>query len=253
MLPYESVRYGLIFLAACVPLTYLDITPVANLHFSGLGYGLSGRRVFQQQEPWRVPARWSFYAANLVNSGRFYYVQNPVWSGLYHWHYSRERARNQQERMVHLRRSVILDPGLELAWIDLSKEALRRGDLRNAWTTALLGVQNNPSGTKVIQHTKRLGRTFRTKPQWEQARTLLNEVFDDQAAAWEKQFLAQAPTQFPFKMFDVHAQPATDPDTELPFQTEQELGREFFPPQPPAHLKPPDPDEEDSAAVGAAT
>ncbi len=249
-MPDELIRFVMLFLVAGIPMTYFDLFPVANLsHFSGLGYGLFAGWVFQRESPWRVPARLSFYAAHALILVGFYLVQHPIGNGVYHLLYA-EQSRDPEERLMHFRRAVALEPGLEAAWIELSREYRRRQDIPSAWTAALLGVHYNPSA-KMIREAKKLGHRFQTVADRQHAKKLLDDVFDDEAELWEDQLLAQAPFPGSFRIFNFGSQPASPEDDDELNQFPEDLGSQLLMPKPSAPLPPPDPNAANSAAVGS--
>lgn len=251
MLPDQVVRIMLIWLVACIPATYFDILPVANLaHFSGLAYGYLAARVAYAQTPWRVPARAGFLAAHLLIPIGLYAVVHPVWNAGYHWHLGTSQSLARQDRIMHLRKAVAINPQLDPAWVELSSQYFMSGNQHDAWTAILQGVHNNPSSTAAIRKAAFMGRLFQTPENRKLARRILDDVFDDEAPAWAERLMAQAPGSQRF-----HFTLPTDPPNKY------QIGKPVNLPEPdpiepnPLNepLAPPDPDEADSAAVGTAT
>lgn len=246
------VVQGLGWIVLCVPLTYFEILPVANLaHFSGLGYGYLSAVVAHNQFRYTRLVRGGFLLAHLLLPVGFYFVQNPVWNGLYHWHYAVEHSEDKALQIRHLRRAVAIDPQLQTPWIALADDFRARGNFPAAWATILTGIYHNPSARRVSNAAQQMGRKIPQGPARELAKKILRDVFDDDANVWEEQLLAQAQTNAPVNRIQ------KDPKIRLRLKTkfQIQLPDDLDPTMPklPKPLPPPDPDVEDSAAVGAAT
>jgi len=253
MLPDQVVRIMLIWLVACIPATYFDILQIANLaHFSGLAYGYLAARVAYAQTPWRVPARAGFWAAHLLIPIGLYAVVHPVWNAGYHWHLGTSNSLSRQDRIMHLRQAVAINPQLDPAWVELSSQYFISGNQHDAWTAILQGVHNNPSSTAAIRKAAFMGQLFQTPENRKLARKILDDVFDDDAPAWAEKLMAQAPASDQLR---INFTLPTDP------QKKYRIGEPVTLPVPDqidpnpqnGPLAPPDPDEADSAAVGTAT
>lgn len=249
-----GIKLALLGLVVCIPLTHFGIFPVANVaHFSGLFYGMLAGWVFRNPFPYDRLARGGFLAGHLLIPVAFYLAMNPVWDGLYHWHYSTRNGIDASEKRSHLREAVALNPHLEGAWIELSDDSWRRGDRLGAWKIVLLGVRSNPSGKKVISRAKQLGRDFHIKLRRNKALSILREVFDEKSKVWEKQMLAEAPLQFPFSPSVLKQTLQQKNSTEPQLKSQKGIDGELPLPGRPQPLPAPDPNAPDSAAEGTTT
>ncbi len=251
MLPAPMVRFMLISLVVFIPLTYFKVLPVANLaHFSGLAYGYLAGRVAFAGSTWRIPARAVFGAAHLLIPLGLYFAVHPVWNATYHWHLGSARTLSRQERIMHLRQAVAIDPRLDPVWVELSEQYLRTGNRHDAWIAILQGVHNNPSSTSALRHATLVGLSFRTSQERKLARQLLDEVFDDDAPEWADRLLAQAPAQ-PLKLPPFL--PGNLPQYRFGDPVDLQIPTVPDPKPQDQRLPPPDPGDPNSAAVGTAT
>jgi len=252
MLPEQSVRFMLVSLVVFIPLTYLEIMPVANVaHFSGLAYGYLAGMVAYDFPQMRAFARSLFWAAHLLIPVGIYAAMHPVWNAGYHWHLASERNLPRKERIAHLRQAVSINPGLGPVWIDLSNEYRNVGNRQEAWTAILLGVRNNPSNAATIRQAKFMGHTFHTPGSWKAAREILDEVFDDQSEVWAEKLMAQGPVKGGIRIQMLPEEPQPEYRGDQPLVLPEPLKPENSPGGKP--LPPPDPNEENSAAAGVAT
>lgn len=181
----EQITLGLVWLLLCVPLTWLNILPVANAaHFSGCFYGyLAGKVYFgsARLRPWK-PA---FLGAHTLLIPLLYFLVHPFWSGNYHWRRG-DLAVDPQERRKHYEQAVLWDPNLDGPWINLAIIASKEGNLQESWDWALRGLRLHPSYQKGIDLARGIWASFPNRAAREAARARLREIFGDAAPDWEE-------------------------------------------------------------------
>jgi hypothetical protein len=189
----QMVWTGMLWLFACVPLTYLHVLPVGNLaHFSGLIYGWVAGQVLYGD--WR--SKWlgsSFVAAHLLLVPGFYLAVHPFWNGGYHWRMADlagERG-DEDEVMRQSRLAVACDPRLTGPWYKMAVIQWRRGELLPAWETMLHGIFYNPAYQDGISLARTLWMQLHSEAERDEARQILRQVFLGEAPKWDDKLIAQ--------------------------------------------------------------
>jgi rhomboid protease GluP len=259
-LPASAVALGFTWLLLCVPLTLLDIAPIANAaHFAGLAYGgLAGQMFFGKlvSPGWRA----GFAAAHLAIVPAVYFAAHPVWIGRYHW-YLAHVADEPRERVAHWQRAVERDASLEQLWWYLARHHQERDATLDAWRTVLAGLDANRTSERGDWLARRLWRQLRESDVLrDEARQILAERFGPEQAAWRARLGIPPVTVPPLsdaELPSVIAARATRRDVE-PDPSRYRLDRpvELAPPDSaagsPRDLSAPplDPEDPESAALG---
>ena len=180
------VRFGLVWLFACLLLTAFEILPIANAaHFSGFAYGwIAGQVLFGVCSP-RRRLRFAFLAAHLAIVGAFYYVSHPVWIGRYHW-YLASHEKDPQRQTEHLKKAVALDPGLRRPWVILADRYARQGRWDLAWETALTALKHNRTDDESVQLSRKVWGNFRTLEEQQAGMQTFNDMFGQEAEKFRK-------------------------------------------------------------------
>ncbi len=256
----EHIQSGLIWLFACLPLTWFRIMPVGNVaHFSGIAYGyLVGQVYFgsPRARSWRL----HFLVAHCFLVPAFYFVTHPFWDGSYHWRRS-DIAVDPVEKRYHLEQAIRLNPELDGPWLNLAYLCASEGKLQEAWDRILHGLQYHPSFQKAIDLAREIWASFPNRQQQEAARMRLRQIFGDAAPTWEKTLLGQNPLDEVAppnrtQKNTPNPQPRDDdpdpPQISLPPFTLPRRALDEIP-RPPRKLPAPNPDAPGSAEEGRST
>jgi membrane associated rhomboid family serine protease len=249
----EQIQWGLVWILACLPLTWLHILPVGNAcHFSGLFYGyLTGLMYFgsSRSRQWKP----LFLASHLFLIVWFYFLVHPVWNGKYHWRRG-DMTEVPTERIHHFQNAILWNPNLDGPWLNLASAYYATGDLPAAWDTILRGLRQHPAFQKAIELARNLWDEFPDGRQRQAARQRLLEIFGDEAPKWEQTLkieeLDEQPVLSKPKAIDV---PEADAPLDVPippFTLPRRALDEI--PRPANKIPPPNPDLPNSAEEGRA-
>ena len=183
-MPNELVLLMLGSLVAMLALSLMDVVPVANAaHFTGLAYGWFAGAAGRLH--WT--ARAAFVMSHALLIGPYWLIVHPDWNGRYHW-YQADLARQATPRappdVERLQLAVKWDPSLAGVWRILAQEALRRGDLLQAWERLLQGLRHNPGDQVQWQTARRVWLRLAATNDREAAIKLVQEQFGSDAERW---------------------------------------------------------------------
>lgn len=154
------VNFGLLSLIAGIPLTMMEILPIANLaHFSGLGYGVLIGWLLERPVPLSRRQWGAFVLAHVVIIPLWGMACHPYWRGAYHWHRSKE-TRDPQLQSSALQRAVELDPQLKGAWMELAGLFWKNNDKVAAWGIGLRGLAHNPTDGELLELLRQIWWTW---------------------------------------------------------------------------------------------
>jgi hypothetical protein len=257
-LPASAVVLGFAWLALCIPLTLLDIAPIANVaHFAGLAYGWLTAQVFFGGAA-TLAGRLAFAAAHLAIVPGLYAATHPVWIGRYHWYLARFEA-DSDRRAALWQQALRRDPRLSELWQELAEHHLRRRQPLEAWRTILAGLDANRDFQDGDRFARRLWRFLRANEASRgQARQILADQFGTEEPAWRERLgipqariVAASDLE---RLEDVlPSRPETEPDPGR-FRLDQriDLAPATLAPQPRDLTAPPvNPDAPDSAVLGS--
>ena len=181
----EQIQWGLVWIVACLPLTWLHILPVGNAcHFSGLFYGYLTGLVYFGSPRARL---WKpvFLTSHIFLIVWFYFLVHPVWNGKYHWRRG-DMATDAAERMHHYQNAILWNPNLDGPWLNLALLYYEDGDLPAAWEWILRGLRQHPAYQKAIEQARDWWDEFPNRRQRQAARQRLRDIFGDEAPKWEQ-------------------------------------------------------------------
>ncbi len=151
-----TIQGGFGFLVLGVVLTALGIVSFANLaHFAGLGYGYLVGRVATIRPSRRELAVVGLIAAHALVVPAWWLACHPFWNGRYHW-FVADRQSDPAVKENQLAQAVAWDRRLPGAWRGLSALQFQAGRPDQAWTTALRGMQANPSNAGLQEQAREL-------------------------------------------------------------------------------------------------
>lgn len=186
----SMIQGGVGFLVLGVVLTSLGIVSFANLaHFVGLGYGFLVGWVATVRPARREMAVVGLIAAHALVVPAWWLACHPFWNGRYHW-FVADRQTDPALKENQFAQAVAWDPRLPGAWRELSALQFRTGRPDLAWTTALQGMQANPSNAGLQEQARELWwRWAVSQPQGVEE---LAAIFGDRAPAI-RELLKQPP------------------------------------------------------------
>lgn len=251
------VSMGFACLVIFVPLTAAGMIHVANLaHFVGLGYGwilawLSCRT--PRIASWK--SRLGFAGLHLLIGIGTVAVIFPVWNGRYHaW---KAFGLEQRSALAQWEKATSLSPDLAVAWLARAEIHHVRGELHDAWQTALQGLRINRTDEELDDFVHMMWQDWEAEPaECDLALTELRNIFDSESDAWIRRLKLTSPEPpgTPINIAEVLAlleeQAAELPRLDAQLDVPQDVAG-ITSPHPPA-LKPGevDPDSPDSAMLG---
>lgn len=184
------IQGGVGFLVLGVVLTALGLVSFANLaHFAGLGYGYLVGWVATIRPTRRELAVAGLIAAHALVVPAWWLACHPFWNGRYHW-FVADRQTVPELKENQLAQAVAWDPRLPGAWRGLSALQFQSGRPEQAWTTALRGMQANPSSAALQEQARELW--WRWAARQPQGIEELAAIFGDRAPAI-RELLKQPP------------------------------------------------------------
>ncbi len=176
------IAWGFAWLFLCIPLTMLDIMPIANGgHLCGIVYGALVGWLSLIVLPRHRAVGWlSLIGLHLAVAVGFSALMAPVWNGRY-WGW-RAVTENRPELWLQ---AVERDPRMVTGWVAMIRNKRRDRDPAGAWQTALQAIRAN-RGSSIFDEIIRelFYRDFRTVEERARALDTLQEMFGDEADAW---------------------------------------------------------------------
>ena len=173
---------GFAWLFLCIPLTILEIWPIANGgHLCGIVYGAFVGWLCYIVLPRDQVIGWlSLVGLHLAVAAGFSALISPVWNGRY-WGW---RAVTEDRPEFWLQ-AVQRDPRMVTGWVAMIGDRLSSNDFEGAWKAALEGARANRSGTKFDEIIRELFRdNFQSTVEQNRALESLRTTFGDEADAW---------------------------------------------------------------------
>ena len=177
---------GFAWLFLCIPLTILEIWPIANGgHLCGVVYGAFVGWLCYIVLPRDRAIGWlSLVGLHLAVAVGFSALMAPVWNGRY-WGW-RAVTENRPEFWLQ---AVQRDPRMVAGWEAMIVNQRRSGDSAGAWETALQAARANRSTTIFDKTIRELFRDeFQSAIERATALDSLQEMFGDESDAWLKRF-----------------------------------------------------------------
>lgn len=173
---------GFAWLFLCIPLTMLEIMPIANGgHLCGIVYGaLVGWLSCIVLPRYRLIGWLSVVGLHVVAVVGIATLMAPVWNGRY-WGW-RAITENRPEFWLQ---AVQRDPRMVTGWVAMIDDQRGSGDSTGAWETALQAAQAHRSSTFFDEIIRELFRDeFRSTAEQNKALDSLRTTFGDEADAW---------------------------------------------------------------------
>lgn len=180
------ITWGFAWLFLCIPLTMLEIMPIANGgHLCGVVYGASVGWLCYIVLPRHRAIGWlSVVGLHLAVAVGFSSLMAPVWNGRY-WGW---RAVTEGRPDLWLE-AVQRDPRMVTGWVAMIGDRLSSGDSQGAWAAALQAVRANRGNSTFDEIIRELFRDeFRSASERATALDSLQTMFGDEADAWLMRF-----------------------------------------------------------------
>lgn len=241
------------WLILCIPLTMFDILRIANgAHLFGVVYGVAVGWVCYDLRLRNRPAGYAgLTVIHLCLIAGLLALMQPSWNGRYvAW-----RAIDQGGGTVaDWQKAVELEPSLDVGWLFLTRHALGKGELHEAWVSALRGARMNRSNEEFDVLARRIWVSFKTEDEVNTALHELQQVFGDEGDAWIERFGLTVDTpKTPTELVDLKFPDMPDQDAlefgeflDIPSEVPG-ITRPLPPLLPPADVKP---DHPNSANLG---
>ena len=178
------ITWGFAWLFLCIPLTMLEIMPIANGgHLCGIVYGaFVGWLGFIVLPRSRTTGWLSLVSLHVAIAVGFSALMAPVWNGRY-WGWQAV-VENQPELWL---KAVQRDPRMVTGWVAMIGSRQSKGDSRGAWEAALQAAQANRATPLFDEIIRELFRNeFRSATERAAALDSLQAMFGDEADAWLK-------------------------------------------------------------------
>jgi membrane associated rhomboid family serine protease len=219
-----------VWLLFCQVSTYTRLYPFGNTaHYTGLIYGWLWGQVYLEEQQKGI-FRFLFAVSHLLLYPAFWFILHPFWLGSWHWYQSQEldlthdelirslatatsderstieqqiarieeeqNSEGQRRRKVErLQTAVLLDPTIELGWMELSRIYAQDGDRRLALRTALEGLKSNRSSEKLLNRTVDLWVADELDSKGPHLLNIVEQVFGAESEIWEIKLTALVRTQ----------------------------------------------------------
>lgn len=176
------ITLGFIWLFLCIPLTVLDVMPIANGgHLCGIVYGAVTGWICCVVMPRRLLAGWSMLVAvHLAIAAGLATLTAPIWNGRY-WAWKAVTS----NRPDLWQKAVQRDPRMTTGWAAMIEARRTSGDPAGAWQAALQAIQSNPGSTSFDATIRNLFRHgFQSAEERAAALDSLQAQFGDESSAW---------------------------------------------------------------------
>ena len=176
------IAWGFVWLFLCIPLTMLEIMPIANGgHLCGIVYGAFVGWLCYIVLPRHEALGWlSLVGLHLAVAVGFSALMAPAWNGRY-WAW---RAVMEERPELWLQ-AVQRDPRMIMGWVAMIDDKLANEDATGAWETALQAARANRDSKIFDRIIRELFRDeFQSASERATALDSLQAMFGDEADAW---------------------------------------------------------------------
>lgn len=227
---FTIILFAGFWLMLCQILTYTHILHIANVsHYTGLIYGWIWGQVYLETRQ-RGLFRFLFGVGHLLLYPAFWFILHPFWLGSWHWYQSQEldllqnkmqhnfNNATQQERpqieqqlmrlaeienseswqrrkTERLQTALLLEPSIEVGWLELSLLYARNGDRRLALRTALEGLKRNRGSAKLLHRVVDLWVDDERSSRDSDVPEIVEQVFGEEADVWGQKLAARVSRQ----------------------------------------------------------
>ncbi|MBD3672702.1 MAG: rhomboid family intramembrane serine protease [Planctomycetaceae bacterium] len=182
--PFPMVIAAGAWLLICQLLTYFEIWPIGNVaHYTGFIYGWIWGQVYLEEKQ-KLIFRFLFGAGHLLLIPAFWFVIHPFWNGAWHYHLATREGITERQKIERLQTACLLDPGISIAWWQLSELYDKHNDRQLALRVAMEGLKHNRESSRLLDQTVDLWiEDMRTNEQ-PIGQTLARQIFADEADVW---------------------------------------------------------------------